>query len=521
MRRTGPLPLLLLLVLAAVLVGTSWVSRESGTAIRLGPTDAGGDVGPWWLDVTVVTGAERQPVANVPLTFLLWLREHPRHMVPVTRTTDAHGCVRLGPLHAPLAEAELEVVARSQRYDVAKRPARAEVVSPEAHTLCATCEVVFLSVVSGRVALPPGVPAEAVVLWRWIGQDFWAQVEVAGNGRFTSHGYGPEAAILEVAAAWQGERGYGRAKVEGGTQDVLLELSDVRPGDPALLHLRVVGPEGKAVTGLVSARLETAFPSPPVGGQLVRGAGPVAFLYEPEHRLEIEVTGIEPGGLGSAAPVPIDVDETELEVHLPRAAAGAGHPGTGIGQRYLSAHVQRPALGVSPHPDLVVRVLDWDFADRGAWACIVRGGGILQHAHLDAEGVARFDHLPNRKGLQVWVARLGGGRYVWRKDLQSGTREIEVRPRVGGTVRGTVRFPQGVASEDWFVHAPGPGMSMNFEAFAVGSFEVRQEGATFEVLGVPPGTWKFGLFDPTEGGGDWVDFEARVGEPVVVDGKAR
>ncbi len=526
MAAVGRLPLLLTFVAIAVVAVGAWlVVSEPDPPIRLGEAGSADPTEPWWLTVTVVEGKESEPVTDTTLTFLLRLVGRPHDVVSVERTTDAYGRARIGPIVAPLAEAQLELAALSDRYDVAKVPARAEIDPSEGRTLRATCEVVRISIVSGRVELPPGVSAAEVAVWRWLVRDWWVPVAIDASGRFTHRGYGAGPVALEAAAVGQGRRWYGRTQVEEGARDVFLALTDVRPGDPALLRVRVVDPDDAPAIGLVTLSLEDmgTHVSSVRGlvGRRISGTGTIAFVYEPSGTIEIEVTGIAPAGLGTEVVRGIGMDQTEVTVRLPLDRESPPRGGLGTDRHTASRPLGRPSLSGQFPPDLLVRVLDWKFEDRGAWACLVRGGSIVRNTRLDADGVARFSHLshlPDVEDLQIWIAGLGGGRFVWVQEMEPGTDEIEVRPEVGATVRGTVRFPGGIVPERWFVHAPGPAISQR--SFDAGAFEVRQEGATFEVLGVPPGTWEFSLGHGPDDAFEWVFFEARAGEHVRVDVQA-
>ena len=98
--------------------------------------------------------------------------------------------------------------------------------------------------------------------------------------------------------------------------------------------------------------------------------------------------------------------------------------------------------------------------------------------------------------------------------------EIVVRPKRGGTIRGRVRTPDDVVLDSlslWPFGAVG-GVFIEEEPLA-GSFRWTSdvENKTFEVVGVPPGTWSVWVWGDQGEKHYEGDVEAAPGDEVVVD----
>jgi hypothetical protein len=145
-----------------------------------------------------------------------------------------------------------------------------------------------------------------------------------------------------------------------------------------------------------------------------------------------------------------------------------------------------PAGEAAPIVDLRIRVPDFAEEDRGTMVFLGSN-----HARLDDEGCVVFRGARVGKAYALWIAGLSGGRYVWEKEFHIDGENMTLQPRRGGKIRGSVRVPEGAQLDSLALWPMGIIRVWIEEDPQAGSFDWSTDyvAGTFEVVGVPPGTW--------------------------------
>ena len=153
-------------------------------------------------------------------------------------------------------------------------------------------------------------------------------------------------------------------------------------------------------------------------------------------------------------------------------------------------------LKVDPGATLRIRIQPWTGNEWGQGIAMREqrpGGGSHSQGQVDGEGVAVFRGCSPDKRYDVFVGDLPDGQYVLARDLRATGKEIVLAPQTGGTIRGRLLVPSGaeVGYQTAFVQILGMSHSGT----------VHEDG-TFEIEGVPPGTWE--VWGNARRGDDWL-----------------
>ena len=174
------------------------------------------------------------------------------------------------------------------------------------------------------------------------------------------------------------------------------------------------------------------------------------------------------------------------------------------------------------------------YEDRGAWLLLDRAGWRPKRGRVTPGGWVILNHVDLALGREVWVGGLAGGRYVWGKNLTApvhhagqaegadpadlGFDVTRLDVEQGGVIRGRVATENGRPLDTWRVEPLAPMLVVDRAGQAIGACPCTQdlEARTFEIRGVPPGTWTLHVKGQSEGEVIEGRVDARTGESVVV-----
>ncbi len=363
-------------------------------------------------------------------------------------------------------------------------------------------------VLEGRLLGEDGRPVEnAGVILRPLHSWSWrphATDRTAGDGTFRLRGLG--AMAYEVAFEWTGGPSIVPSVVDETATALSRDLS--REHAVAIRVLRGTGDEAQPA----------AKASVHIGG--FAGASdrlPAARILvettDDEGRLR--VVGLDPEGTYSlTVEGRKDVRSWKPEDTVVRLEPS---PEEDLNVRFDQPVRVRIVLKGVRHVDAMRPVL-WRFGDEG-------GSRVMPGFDIGLDGHGRVDIPGNPdeidRKLELWIPNLQDGRYVHARGLDALEAPHEVEAKQGATIRGRIECPEGFEAQRPFVFLVGPLMSSAFLQGVEGmpgTLPVTVDEATgrFEVVGVPPGSWRFNVWGAVKGKGAMWDVEAEAGAEDVL-----
>jgi protocatechuate 3,4-dioxygenase beta subunit len=186
-----------------------------------------------------------------------------------------------------------------------------------------------------------------------------------------------------------------------------------------------------------------------------------------------------------------------------------GEPAEKDGHVLVDAGTRDLVLKVDPGVTLRILVKPWT-GDEWGHAVVLReqreGGASFDHGQVDGNGRAEFCGCSPDKRYDLFVGGLPNGQYVLVRDLQVTGEELVLAPQTGGTIRGRLLLP-----------STGDLKSLQVSVRILGiqhGGQVQADG-TFEIVGVPPGTWPVVAF--ARQGDGWLGGEVQAAPGATIE----